>query len=466
MMSLDIAKIAIILLSLQFEMSLYSYYRISKPSAAKVPQAEVQGTYRRLRNRTFWGVTAAYALYYVCRMAMAVVKQPLIDGGILSAAKLGIIGSAFYFVYAFGKFANGFIADYCNIRRFMATGLLVSTVVNLLMGLLGLMHGWWGFSSALLFFIFAVVWGVNGYCQSMGAPPGVISLSRWLPLNRRGTYYSILSATPYLGKSLSVFFLGLVVGWIGWEYGFIFSAIAGVIGSAIILLFVSDTTESRGLPPIQELTGDEPRKTDSLPTKEHQKMVVRHPGIWIIALSSAFVYITQHAISEWGVLFLQKGKDYSLASATQIIAFSEAFGIAGTVLAGWLSDRVFKGNRFIPVLISGMVCLVALAAFLFTQGNYVTNIVYVAVFSLAIGVVYCTVAGLMALDIVSRKATGAALGMVGLASYAAAGIQNVVSGFMIGAGDFDFRPVSVFWLVACLLSFLIPVLSWKLLKRR
>ena len=207
-------------------MSLYSYYRISKPSASKVPAERVQGEYRRLRNRTFWGVTAAYALYYVCRMAMAVVKQPLIDGGIFNAAQLGIIGSAFYFVYAFGKFANGFIADYCNIRRFMATGLLVSTVVNLVMGLLGLMHGWWGFSSALLFFIFAVVWGVNGYCQSMGAPPGVISLSRWLPLNRRGTYYSILSATPYLGKSLSVFFLGLVVGWIGWEYGFIFSAIA------------------------------------------------------------------------------------------------------------------------------------------------------------------------------------------------------------------------------------------------
>ena len=193
-------------------------------------------------------------------------------------------------------------------------------------------------------------------------------------------------------------------------------------------------------------------------------MVVRHPGIWIIALSSAFVYITQHAVSEWGVLFLQKGKDFSLASATQIIAFSEAFGIAGTVLAGWLSDRVFKGNRLIPVLLSGLLCLASLGAFLLTEGGYVLNIVYVAVFSLAIGVVYCTVAGLMALDIVPRKATGSALGMVGLASYVAAGAQNVVSGFMIGSGDMDFRPVSVFWLVACLLSFLIPVLSWRLLK--
>ena len=165
-------------------------------------------------------------------------------------------------------------------------------------------------------------------------------------------------------------------------------------------------------------------------------------------------------------LFLQKGKDYSLVSATEIIAFSEAFGIAGTVLAGWLSDRVFKGNRFIPVLLSGMVCLASLAGFLLTKGSYVMNIVYVATFSLSIGVVYCTVAGLMALDIVPRKATGSALGMVGLASYAAAGIQNVISGFMIGSGDFNFRPVSVFWLVACLLSFMIPVLSWRLLKRQ
>ena len=445
-------------------MSLYSFYRISKPSKVKVPREAAAGEYRRLRNRTFWGVTAAYALYYVCRMAMAVVKQPLIDGGILGAAQLGIIGSAFYFVYAAGKFANGFIADYCNIRRFMATGLLISTVVNLLMGVLGLAQGWWGFSSAILFFVFALVWGINGYCQSMGAPPGVISLSRWFPLNRRGTFYSILSATPYLGKSLSVFALGLVVGWIGWEWGFIFSAIAGVLGSAIILIFVSDTPESKGLPSVQELTGEEILKTDTMPTKELQKMVVRHPGIWIIALSSAFVYITQHAVSEWGVLFLQKGKGFSLASATQIIAFSEAFGIAGTVLAGWLSDRLCKGNRFIPVLISGMVCLAALAGFLLTGGGYGMNIVYVAVFSLAIGVVYCTVAGLMALDIVPRKATGSALGMVGLASYAAAGVQNVVSGFMIQSGEMNFTGVSFFWLAACLLSFMIPVLSWKLLK--
>ena len=44
--------------------------------------------------------------------------------------------------------------------------------------------------------------------------------------------------------------------------------------------------------------------------------------------------------------------------------------------------------------------------------------------------------------------------------------QNIVSGIMIDGNDFNFAPVSVFWIAACLLSFLIPVLSWKSLRRR
>ena len=443
------------------------FFRISAPSDARIPAAEAESTYKKLRSRTFWGVTSAYSLFYVCRMAMSVVKQPLIDGGILTAGQLGLVGSALLFIYAVGKFVNGFIADYCNIRRFMAWGLLVSSVVNLLMGLLGGVHGVTG---TAFFICFLVLWGLNGWVQSMGAPPGVISLSRWFPLKERGTWYSLLSATPYLGKFLSFNLIGIVAGALGWQAGFLVAALAGVIGSVIILLFVSDTPESRGLPPVQELSGEQVRKSDNMPIRELQKYVFRHPGIWIIALSSAFVYVTQYAVSGWGVLFLQKAKDFSLESANQIIAFAEAFGIAGTVLAGWLSDRLFRGSRVTPVVLSGILCLVSLGLFLFTPGSYLANIAYVSVFSLAIGVVFCIVAGLMALDIVPRKATGSALGIVGISSYVAAGVQDIVSGYMIqhgsAAGAYDFGPVSYFWMAACLVSFLLPVWGWKHLHRK
>ena len=409
-------------------------------------------------------------MFYVCRMALSVVKQPVIDEGVLTPAQIGLVDSALLFVYAIGKFTNGFIADYCNIRRFMATGLVISSLVNLVMGLLGLLSGWAGLCSVLVFAIFFITWGLNGWVQSMGAPPGVISLSRWFPLRTRGTYYSIFCATPYLGKSVSMVLLGHVVMLAGWQCGFIAAALAGFIGSVVILLFVSDTPESRGLSSVQELSGEKPQKEDSIPTKVLHKAVLKNPGVWVIALSSAFVYITQYGISNWGIFFLQKAKDFSLTESTYVIGISEGIGVVGTVFAGWLSDKVFRGDRLKPVLLCGVVCLATMSLFMFTGGGRLSNIALLSVASLSLAAIYCIVGGLMALDIVPRKATGAALGVVGISSYIAAGIQGVVSGLLIGgskSGDsYDFAPVAIFWTASCLVSFLLPALNWNRMKKK
>jgi len=449
-------------------MSLYSHFRISRPAAEKIPPERVDEAYKRFRTRTFWGVTSAYTLYYVCRMTLGVVKQPVIDGGVLTAGQLGVIGSVFYFVYAAGKFTNGFIADYCNIRRFMAWGLGISAAINLILGVLGLLQGPLGIASVVMLTAFVLLWGLNGWVQSMGSPPGTISLSRWYPLNKRGTMYSIFSSTPSFGKALTMIVLGFVVAIAGWQWGFVAAAAAGVLGTVIAAVFISDTPESKGLPSVQELAGEPLKTLDSKPTKELQKWVFRHPGIWVIAISSAFIYITQHAVSDWGVLFLQKQKAFSLEGATQIIGISEAFGVVGNLLAGWISDRLFHGNRARPVVIAGALTVVTLALFLFTGGTYWMNILYIALFSMAFSVVFCIVAGLMALDFVPRKATGAALGIVGISSYAAAGLQSIVSGFLIegnaAEGVYNFGPVSIFWIIACLIAFILPVIGWKYLR--
>ena len=451
-------------------MSLYSFYRISKPSTVKVPDQEVQSTYKSLRNRTFWGATVAYSLYYVCRMSINVVKQPLIDEGVLSAGELGLIGSALLFVYAIGKFMNGFIADYCNIRRFMATGLFVSAIVNLLLGAIGYFQAM--IPSAVIFLGFAALWGVNGWVQSMGSAPGVISLSRWFPQSMRGSFYSLFSTSPYIGEFLSYNILALVVVWLGWQAGFVVASLAGILGTALILFMVADTPESKGLPSVQALSGESVTNADNQSTRSLQKKVLRHPGIWVIALSSAFIYITKYAIAGWGILFLQKQHDFSLEAASQIIAFSAVFGILGTVIAGWLSDRVFGGDRVKPAVLSGIISTSSLILFLFVGGGFIMNIFYVSLFSLSVGVLYCIVAGLMAVDIVPRKATGAALGVVGISSYVAAGIQDITSGYLIqgfmtttdGVDYYDFTPVACFWVIASVVSFVLPVVNWKKMK--
>lgn len=78
--------------------------------------------------------TMGYGLYYVCRLSLSVVKAPMVAEGVLTETQVGIVGSALFYLYATGKFANGFLADRVSLRRLFSLGLLISAGVNLLLG--------------------------------------------------------------------------------------------------------------------------------------------------------------------------------------------------------------------------------------------------------------------------------------------------------------------------------------------
>ena len=445
------------------------FYRISPPAPGREMDDDARSKYyRRLRLQAFVAATLGYSLYYVCRTSLNVMKKPILDSGSLDASQLGVIGSALLFAYAVGKFVNGFIADYCNIKRFMATGLIVSAAANALMGLLGLAHSI--VPSAVIFAAFAVMWGLNGWAQSMGAPPAIISLSRWYPLKERGTYYGFFSASHNLGEFFSFLFVGSIVTFAGWQAGFFGSALAGAIGVVIVLCWLHDTPESKGLPSVEALAHEKPVPGAEKSVKEIQKQVLRTPAVWVLAAASAFMYISRYAINGWGVLFLQEAKGFSAVEAISVVSINALLGILGTVLSGWFSDKLFKGDRKIPALLFGILNSLALVLFLYGGNAMWVNVLSMVLFGIAIGVLICFLGGLMAVDIVPRKATGAALGMVGIASYCAAGIQDVASGWLIDANisvtadgmkHYDFGPVAVFWITASVISFLLPLMNRK-----
>ena len=458
-----------------------SFYRIPKPSAEKVEEAKQEKLFKAFGFHTFLAGTIGYSLYYVCRTSLNVVKKPIIDSGMLDASQLGLIGSVLLFAYAIGKFVNGFLADHCNIKRFMATGLIVSAAANFTLGILGFASE--SMPTMLLFTLFAIMWGINGWSQSMGAPPAIIGLSRWFPLSKRGTFYGFFSLSHNLGEWLSFLFVGILVSVAGWQWGFVGSSIAGVVGVIVIVFLMHDNPQSKGLPSVEEMSGEaqaEEKKQES--TGELQKMVLKTPAVWILAAASAFMYIARYAINGWGVLFLQEQKGFSLTEATSIISINALLGIFGTVLSGWVSDKLFRSDRYIPALIFGAMNAIALVLFLFGGDAWWINITAMVLFGISIGVLICFLGGLMAVDIVPRKATGAALGVVGMASYVAAGIQDVVSGWlidgnstmiekldeatgqMVQATQYDFTSVALFWVIASTISFLLPVLNWKYRK--
>jgi sugar phosphate permease len=65
------------------------------------------------------------------------------------------------------------------------------------------------------------------------------------------------------------------------------------------------------------------------------------------------------------VLYLQGAVDLTLLTASRLLALAQLGGIAGRVLFGILSDRLFGGRRRFPLALAGVgstVCTIAIAS--------------------------------------------------------------------------------------------------------
>ena len=440
--------------------NIINFYRVSQPKPCNEESlSEQKQRLKRFQWSTFLAATLGYGMYYVCRLSLNVVKKPIVDEGVFSETELGIIGAVLFFTYAVGKFMNGFLADRSNINRFMSTGLLVTALVNLC---LGFVHS---------FILFAVLWGISGWFQSMGAASCVVGLSRWFTDKKRGSFYGFWSASHNIGEAMTFIIVASIVSALGWRYGFLGAGLVGLIGALVVWRFFHDTPQSKGLPAVN--APEKKKEMDALETEEFnraQKAVLRNPAIWILALSSAFMYISRYAVNSWGVFYLQAEKGYSTLDASFIISISSVFGIVGTMFFGVISDRFFGGRRNIPALIFGLMNVFALCLFLLVPGvHFWMDALAMILFGLGIGVLICFLGGLMAVDIAPRNASGAALGVVGIASYIGAGLQDVMSGVLIegnkrlvdGVEVYDFTYINWFWIGAALLSVLLALLVWN-----
>lgn len=440
--------------------NIINFYRVSQPKPCNEESlSEQKQRLKRFQWSTFLAATLGYGMYYVCRLSLNVVKKPIVDEGVFSETELGIIGAVLFFTYAVGKFMNGFLADRSNINRFMSTGLLVTALVNLC---LGFVHS---------FILFAVLWGISGWFQSMGAASCVVGLSRWFTDKKRGSFYGFWSASHNIGEAMTFIIVASIVSALGWRYGFLGAGLVGLIGALVVWRFFHDTPQSKGLPAVN--APEKKKEMDALETEEFnraQKAVLRNPAIWIFALSSAFMYISRYAVNSWGVFYLQAEKGYSTLDASFIISISSVFGIVGTMFSGVISDRFFGGRRNIPALIFGLMNVFALCLFLLVPGvHFWMDALAMILFGLGIGVLICFLGGLMAVDIAPRNASGAALGVVGIASYIGAGLQDVMSGVLIegnkrlvdGVEVYDFTYINWFWIGAALLSVLLALLVWN-----
>ncbi|HOX55703.1 MAG TPA: MFS transporter [Candidatus Paceibacterota bacterium] len=422
-----------------------------------------------------FAITCGYGFGYTCRLPLAVMKKPLLDEGVFTAEWLGLIGSGFSIGYALGKLVNGFLADYANVRRFFAAMVLMSALINLAM--LGFVSPW----------AWAILWGLNGWFQGAGSPCSGVSLANWFSARERGRYYGIFSSSHSLGEGLTFVFNSLLVANLGWRAGFAGPGVFCILVAFGILLLLRDRPETMGLPPVADWRNDHPAPTPNTgaPSEvgRNQFQALRMPAMWVLGLSSACMYVSRYAINSWGMLYLQEHRNYTMVEAGLMLGLNTGAGLVGCVVYGFVSDKFFNARRPPVTLIFGLLEVIALAAIFFTPpGHPVVLSAAFLLFGFTLSGLLAVLGGLFAVDIVGRRAAGAAMGFIGIVSYLGNAMQEWVSGLLIQRGltvetvtklneqgqaiatevkHYDFDAAIAFWIGASVLSVVLAATLWR-----
>ncbi|PID39763.1 MAG: MFS transporter [Deltaproteobacteria bacterium] len=439
---------------------LRSFYRPAPAAPRLKDEHEVARLYRRWRWSMFLSVTFGYGFYYTCRLPLSVTKKPLLESGALDTAQMGAIGMALLVGYAVGKLLNGFLADHVHLRRFMVTGMAGSALLNLAFGV----------NSSLP--VFVALWAANGYLQAMGAPSSGVAIANWFSDRERGTRYAIWCISHNIGEGITFAGTALLVAALGWRWGFLGPGINGLLVALVLRFTMADRPRAFGLPPIAEHMNDRAPSAHemSVPVGELQREVLTNPHVWILGLGSALMYVARYAVNNWAMLYLQLEKGYGNIEAGFVVGLFPIVGSLGSLSSGWISDRFFAARRTPATVAAGVLLVAAQLALYFgpPQSPWIDRVAMGAA-GFAIGCLLVFLGGLTAMDICSKRAAGAALGVIGGFSYVGAGIQDWVSGTLIKAGQgvdasgktiYDFTRVKYFWVAASILSTILGASLW------
>ena len=424
----------------------------------------VKRMYRNYRLQLVFSMIFGYGMYYVMRMTLGVAKKPMLDAG-FTATQLGEMGFAMMIAIAVGKCANGFIADYCNIKKIVPLGLLGAALVNVI---LGFSDAWW---------IFVALWFVNGVFQSMGSAPCIVSLSQWYSKSQLATYYGIFSIAHYIGEAATYIGTAMIILAFGWHAAFFMPGVVCIVLAFIMYRFMKDRPETYGLPTANEFEGEavQEKEEQKVSSREAQLMVIKNPYVWLLAAAAICLGISRYSISSWGVIFLQEAKGFDLVTAGSIMALSPILGGVGSFLSGIISDKIFKSRHSLTTIVFGIMMLVGISGICYVPaGQYYLTALFVSIFGFGLGVILCFVGGLLAVDLCPRKATGAAMGVIGLLAYGGSAAQDLVNGFLIdsakvvvnGITTYHFETIIAFWIgsVAIMTLLIVPTLWAKKVK--
>ena len=393
---------------------------------------KVDAKYKRMRLQVFLGIFIGYAGFYIVRknFSMAIPELALLG---FDQSELSIVLAMNAVAYALSKFLMGSVSDRSNARVFLPLGLVLAALSMMFMivpvTLLGPEH------KRLAIFIMAVLNFLVGWFNGMGWPPCGRVMTHWFSIKERGTKMSIWNCAHNVGGALVGPMAVYGAIWFGsWFCGshtelyfligtYLFPAVVAIFIAILAYVLIRDTPQSCSLPSVEKWRNDFPKnysakQEEVLTTREiFFKYVLNNKLLWFIAIANAFVYMVRYGCLDWAPTYLRDAQGYDIKQAGWAYFAYEFAAIPGTLICGWMSDKVFKGNRGATgVFFMTLVTIATVVYWLNPPGNPGVDMACMIVIGFLIyGPVMLI--GLHALELAPKKAAGTAAGFTGLFGY-------------------------------------------------
>ena len=363
--------------------------------------------------------------FFAClhRVSPTVIAHDLTLEFTLNATMLGLIASAYFYLYAFIQPPVGILSDTIGPRRVVTFFTLIACIGSVVFGM-------------------AVnpVMAIVGRCL-IGIGVGGIFVpvlklfSQWFRPNEFASLTGIMLAIGYLGGIFASAPLTLLVLHVGWRISFVIIGVLTIIMGGLFWIIARDKPEDKGWPSIANNTSMSEGTEDipgTITNRQRLKMVIIHPGFWLITLSIFFVGGAGITFSGlWAVPFLMDIHHYSRMEAGGMLMLSMIGFAVGAAMSGVLTDRLGLNKKAI-IIITLSLGFIYYSLFS-TIGDRIPHFVLIIIFFVMGVFGGGTVPIFMAMtkELFPNWLTGTAIGLMNPAAFLATAIYQPITGLLM-----------------------------------
>lgn len=375
---------------------------------------------------------ATYVTAYLCRVNISAALTKMSGSLGVSMEYLGMASSVYFVTYAAGQLLNGFLGDRVRPYRFLLTAVAAAGCINLSVGLV---------SSGAAFIL---IWGINGYVQSMFWGTLLRLLSFHIPPEHHKTVSTIMSTSSVTGYILSWSLLGKAFVPFSWKAYFI------VPGLCALLLVPCWVLTARRHPMERLLS----QRRETPPVRQAVRELFEDRMYFVCLLSCSIGAIQEGAVFWLPVIFsrdLGLDPDASLL-LLMVIPLSK---LAGVFLARWLLGRYRENAR--RAMLS-MLCLVVAISVLLVPALHLSPIFTVVL----IGLLILSVNGsnwimisYLPLSFSARNMVSTLVGILDFSVYVGAAVSSPLTGLVLTR--YGWPAVPAIWLGLAAVSMLLAL---------